>query len=63
MLQVQLRYTRTPDQALGAQCNDVEEVTKKFIEQFTQHRCETTNQDVSTRGSSSADEDPRVETS
>ena len=27
-------------------------VTKKFIEQFTQHRCEIMNQDVSTRGSS-----------
>ena len=37
--------------------------TKKFIEQFMQHRCEIINQDVSTRGSSSADEDPRVETS
>ena len=29
--------------------------TKNFIEQFTQHRCNIINQDVSTRGSSSAD--------
>ena len=31
--------------------------TKKFIEQFTQHRCDIINQELS------ADEDPRVETS
>ena len=30
-------------------------ISKKIIEQFMQHRCEIINQDVSTRGSSSAD--------